>query len=702
MPKTIEVTSGKAESVSLAGAGQIPCVLVYSDPKHAAYIQQIINYVEEVLRGLGFVVNKLCDSTPPDEHFGENFEKLVEKCIVGVVILDGFRPNVLFEYGYLRGKDKVILPIQHCNACIAVKSLYSLTDQASDKDIQSNTNLTKAQFNKLKEPSIGYFRQLSDCHGINVIEVDCNTELASDKHPKRRIEAEVKKLMPKILALYTEQSLKTVKQVTPEHFQKFQNVTLRVLQYFTKASPFKRRDVEKAMEEIAELERDSGITLPSAVYGIISSLYETLAERYLMSDTDKTAEFYKAAIRMYERILEIEKDASLRANTFFNKGIAHFDLAGVRDTESNLEKAIKAYQEALTIITKKDYPINYAATQSNLGVAYGDLAGVRDKEPNLEKSIKAYQEALTIYTKKDYPINYAMTQNNLGNAYEILAGVRDKEPNLEKSIKAYQEALTIYTKKDYPINYAMTQNNLGNAYDDLAGVRDKGPNLEKAIKAFEEALTIRTKKGHPIKYAMTQNNLGNAYEILAGVRDKEPNLEKSIKAYQEALTIITKKDYPIKYAMTQNNLGVTYRNLAGVRDKEPNLEKAIKAYQEALTIYTKKDYPINYAATQSNLGVAYGVLAGVRDKEPNLEKSIKAFEEALTIYTKKDYPINYADIQNNLGNAYEILAGVRDKEPNLEKSIKAFEEALTIYTKKDYPIDYAVVQGNLKRTLASK
>ena len=92
---------------------------------------------------------------------------------------------------------------------------------------------------------------------------------------------------------------------------------------------------------------------------------------------------------------------------------------------------------------------------------------MRDKESNLEKAIYAYQEVLKIYTVESYPIYYAATQNNLGNAYSDLAMVRDKEPNLEKAFHAYQEALKIYTEEKYPIPYQSVKSNLEEAQSQL-------------------------------------------------------------------------------------------------------------------------------------------------------------------------------------------------------------------------------------------
>lgn len=205
MSKTSDTSSRIKESVHKSQMGKIPCVLVYPDSKHVEYIYQITNYIEEVLRDLGFSIKKLSDVTKPDDHFGKTFEEIAEECVLGIVILDGFRPNVLFEYGYLKGKGKVVLPVQQKKACIAIKSLYALSGNQKEKEIKEKTGLSPLWFNRLIEPPIGYFSQLSDRHGTNVIEVDCYTELTSTEHPKNKIKKAVEQLMPKIREIYVKQ-----------------------------------------------------------------------------------------------------------------------------------------------------------------------------------------------------------------------------------------------------------------------------------------------------------------------------------------------------------------------------------------------------------------------------------------------------------------------------------------------------------------
>ena len=94
----------------------------------------------------------------------------------------------------------------------------------------------------------------------------------------------------------------------------------------------------------------------------------------------------------------------------------------------------------------ESYPINYAMTQNNLGNAYRTLSEVRDKESNLEKAIEAYREALKVRTVESYPIDYATTQNNLGNAYRTLAVAWYNKGTALKALGRTIEADAAFTK----------------------------------------------------------------------------------------------------------------------------------------------------------------------------------------------------------------------------------------------------------------
>ena len=64
-------------------------------------------------------------------------------------------------------------------------------------------------------------------------------------------------------------------------------------------------------------------------------------------------------------------------------------------------------------------------TQNNLGIAYRYLSDVRDKEVNINKAIEAFKEVLTIYTKKDFPIIHAKVKKNLESVLKYTRAVKD-------------------------------------------------------------------------------------------------------------------------------------------------------------------------------------------------------------------------------------------------------------------------------------
>ena len=57
--------------------------------------------------------------------------------------------------------------------------------------------------------------------------------------------------------------------------------------------------------------------------------------------------------------------------------------------------------------------MHYAMTQNNLGSAYRRLAEVEAKAENCKKGIKAYEEALKVFTKEEFPEVYPVVERNL-------------------------------------------------------------------------------------------------------------------------------------------------------------------------------------------------------------------------------------------------------------------------------------------------
>ncbi|MEL7407301.1 MAG: tetratricopeptide repeat protein [Cyanobacteria bacterium J06558_2] len=278
--------------------------------------------------------------------------------------------------------------------------------------------------------------------------------------------------------------------------------------------------------------------------------------------------------------------------------IQYFPL-GIR--VNNIEIAIIGYQVILeSLYTREAFPEDWAATQNHLGIAYEDRI-IGKRAENLELAITAYKQSLTVFTREANPEKWAETQMNLGNAYcQRIVGKRAE--NLELAITAYKQSLEVRTNEKNPENWANSQINLGNAYcDRIKG--EKAGNLELAIAAYEKSLEVYTCKANPEQWATIQNNLGNAYwDRIKG--EKAENLELAIAAHQKSLKIRTRNKNPEQWAETQNNLGIAYE--ARIRgENAENLELAITAYKQSLEVRTREANPEQWAITQNNLGSAY-------------------------------------------------------------------------------------------------
>lgn len=221
------------------------------------------------------------------------------------------------------------------------------------------------------------------------------------------------------------------------------------------------------------------------------------------------AEDLERAIAAYETALEFrtaEDHPEDRAETQTSLGRAWTAFAELEEgevREAHLEKAIINFKAALELRTLDSHPFERAETQTLLGralvleseprVEEGDIRW-SDRE-GLKTAIEAYEEALSVRTRKAHPQEYAETKGLLGRALVILsAPARGPEDaaHLKRAIRAFEEALAIMTLEAAPAQYAEIQNNLGVAYRNLSKLEGREENLERSILAYEEALRARS------------------------------------------------------------------------------------------------------------------------------------------------------------------------------------------------------------------
>jgi len=488
---------------------ELSCFIVYSSDPHVRYIDPLLeDRIETVLRESKFSPQRLSDEIRSGEDYLKKLVEVVDDCVLGVVILDGFRPNVLFEFGYLLGKGKPVIILQSKDAEINIKTLYG-----SERD----SGLTSRQFQQLRNPQIDVGFHLSDFAGKHLAFIDPMASRKDADHPSTVLRSELNQKEDEI---FEEVKRVTSRGISERDLESLIDPIAQIVRNYV--SDAVTCDVDEIDKLYSQVKSVVGRKVPYNVYSMIASTYASKAERKAM-DATNAIRCFKSAIGIYEEILEsVSKEAHpiKYADTMDKMGDSYWELSKYIEKRESCKRAIVAYVEVLIVRSFKDYPEEYATVQNDLGIAFGTLADVEDRAENCWKAIEAFEEALRVYAFDDFPVQYATTQNNLGIAFSTLADVEDKEENCRKAIEAFEEALRVYAFDDFPMDYATTQNNLGNAYGTLAEVEDKAENCRRAIEAYREALRVYTEE-YPVPYELIKRNLERAIEFCETVMKSE-------------------------------------------------------------------------------------------------------------------------------------------------------------------------------------
>ncbi len=380
------------------------------------------------------------------------------------------------------------------------------------------------------------------------------------------------------------------------------------------------------------------------------------------------------------------------------------------------DEAIRAYQGALEVRTKSEFPREWAQTQQYLCSALsnqGERATGAKALALLDQAVAACRSALEVRTKADLPQYWAGTQDNLGIALweEGRRATGDKAVTLfDQAVKAYQSAMEVQTRSAFPSQWSQAQNNLGLALRDEAGEQgdEKAmPLFEQSVEAFQNALQVRTKSATPQAWAQTESNLGStlAFEGARTTGDtSSAYLARAVEAYQKALEVYTEGDLPQDWARTQGNLGNALREQgqsAGGAAAVALLDQAVQAYQRAMQVFTQANVPEAWAETESNIAIsrrAEADDAGGEKKEDLLDQAVEAYNDALKVYTRADLPQDWASTQFNLGIAFrdEGESATGDKAlALLDEAVQCDQNALGVFTKASTPQSWAQTQEDL-------
>ena len=319
------------------GGEKKTCVIVYPSKKYVHYIEHIIKVIEEVMGVLNIEVKTLSEDVKPQ---GSNFQtilELLENCILGIVILDGLRPNVVLEYGMLLALKKSIIVLKDKNAEINIKGL--------SEDLKTTSN-----------PKLDIDKHLSDVKDLHW--TPYNWE--EPDFLKRTLLDEITKISEDIIQ-------QIVNSISPEiKNEELQKGISELAGYSIKSikiNDYKKINlIDKNIENIAKKNR---VSLPATYYLELGNIYFRVFK-------------YNKALESYNKAIELKPDY---ADAWFGKGVTLWELG-------RYEEELKAFDKSIELKPDDD------SAWYNKGVALGKLG-------RYEEELKAYDKAIELKPDDD-------------------------------------------------------------------------------------------------------------------------------------------------------------------------------------------------------------------------------------------------------------------------------------------------------------
>lgn len=185
----------------------------------------------------------------------------------------------------------------------------------------------------------------------------------------------------------------------------------------------------------------------------------------------------------------------------------------------DIERAIAAFQEALSGLKRETDPAAWAAASVRLGREY--LRRIRGaRSDNLEQAIGYFRAALDIIVRAEYPREWASVSGDLGLALALRVS-GDRKSNLEESVKLYLGILEIIDREAMPEEWARTLVLLGRAYSELAGTTP-----ELLIGEFAREFAARPQAPVFISYAHEDFSAAERLFAILAQSGLQPWLDK--------------------------------------------------------------------------------------------------------------------------------------------------------------------------------
>jgi tetratricopeptide (TPR) repeat protein len=249
---------------------------------------------------------------------------------------------------------------------------------------------------------------------------------------------------------------------------------------------------------------------------------------------------------------------------------------------------------ALEAVTRATAALNVSLSNEQLtailsklkATALYQLGKVTADGKTLRKAVYAYREAISTLTRESWLYQWAWIQNSLGNALLLASFPEDRTSMfpleldlIEESIAAFGSAVDDYRaysgRAAVLANFALAETFLFPLHRPSGGSLSQ---LELAFRDEEYFHIIRNEADG----AMLKVALADRYCVRALYDSEVELLPKAVESYRAALKDIPKHLSPLEYAVAKNNLGVALELWSDVQRVLQYRRSAVAAYRQAL------------------------------------------------------------------------------------------------------------------------
>ena len=535
LPECDDAASAPVPSQS----GGIPCALVYSSRKHCSSAELLTSLFEVQLRSAGYEPKRLTDEMRSCCDYLDGVRKLITECALGVVFLDGLRPNVTFEFGWLLGCGKPVILLASRGASVSVRTYYAT---------QSDSGLGPREFEKLKDPALDPGRHLSDFGGKHVAFFDAQAGVDADGGLKKVLDAEIRRSASEI----QQEVLRMQKQPLSEDVLKKVTASIVLISaaYFANQPDVEPTELAHAYADIKGVMGDK---TPPLTCRLMAELHLRRAHR-LESDKARSAAAAHDALDVFRdmaRASLTEPDSSVDA--LLGIGRVALMLAELTEDVKYITDAVIAYEQVIRVEPQA------TGALVGLGISLNYRANHESTEDRLHSLRKA---RIALRSACDVEPTNPTAQGSLGSVLLRLAR-RQTGPESENALVEARECLRRALDLDPSAKLVTCE--LGVVMKLLAVQQGDPSALQAACKQLEDAthacpecsvswrewgscLTAKARRQDVVVEAVA--TLATAIDALNRADQLEPSSHINLCDLAEAQTELAVRQQPANSAAT--------------------------------------------------------------------------------------------------------------------------------------------------------